>query len=188
MRAPARVENTFCPNLGGAGQHHGTSPSPAACGGSEAQSTGDGRPKETITRAKAIPMVFSVIPVVAADADDDIERREQLRSFMMRMRARLRPSEVGLPQLGNRKVPGLRREEVAELVGVSDDWYRWFEMGRSVTVSPQFLSRVAKALRLDVFDQVTLYRLSMSGLYSADKRACRLHCGTADQRNLSGGS
>lgn len=104
----------------------------------------------------------------------DYERRQQLRSFLTQMRSKLRPEDVDLPCSSRRRVPGLRRQEVAELIGVSEDWYRWFESGRPISVSPKFLARVAQALRLNPFDEVVLYRLALSELYRADAKACRL--------------
>ena len=76
-----------------------------------------------------------------------------------------------MPHLARRRVPGLRREEVAELMGVSDDWYRWFESGRSITVSPKFLARLSEVLDLNAEDQVTLYQLALSELYRAGATA-----------------
>jgi len=109
---------------------------------------------------------------------DDLERRLELRSFLTEMRARLKPCDVGLPMLHRRRVPGLRRQEVAELVGVSEDWYRWFESGRNITVSPKFLASVASALQLSPADQVALYRLALPQLYRADRAAGMLHSRT----------
>jgi len=91
------------------------------------------------------------------------------------MRGRLKPCDAGLPMLERRRVPGLRRQEVAELVGVSEDWYRWFESGREITVSSRFLARVADALQLAPTDEVALYRLALPELYFADRRARVLH-------------
>ncbi len=100
---------------------------------------------------------------------DDKQRRSELRSFLLVARGRLAPRDVGLPDTERRRVPGLRREEVAELAGVTDVWYRWFESGRDVRVSEQFLERLSRALRLDARDEVTLYRLALAGLYRADR-------------------
>ena len=66
----------------------------------------------------------------ALATDIDLERRGALRSFLLYQRSRLTPEDVGLPHLQRRRVPGLRRQEVAELIGVSEDWYRWFERGQ----------------------------------------------------------
>lgn len=107
--------------------------------------------------------------------DTDLARREELRSFLTERRSRLSPSELGLPATRRRRVPGLRRQEVAELIGTSEDWYRWFESGRPISVSPRFLSRLCHVLRLDAVDQVTLYRLAVPDLYRADAVARVLH-------------
>ncbi|HVN70194.1 MAG TPA: helix-turn-helix transcriptional regulator [Candidatus Binatia bacterium] len=101
----------------------------------------------------------------------DLARRAELRSFLASMRARIAPEDVGLPQVSRRRVPGLRRQEVAELIGTSEDWYRWFESGRPITVSPKFLSRLADALKLSARDQVKLYCLAFPELYRADAAA-----------------
>jgi hypothetical protein len=98
---------------------------------------------------------------------DDAARRQQLREFLIGCRSRLRPVQVGLPGTPGRRVPGLRRGEVAELVGVSDDWYRWFESGRDVRVSPQFVARLAKALRLSASEELTAYCLAFREIYRA---------------------
>jgi hypothetical protein len=98
-------------------------------------------------------------------SERDFERRRQLRSFLMQSRSMLLPRELGLPHRSRRRVPGLRRGEVAELVGVSVDWYRSFESGRPVRVSPQFVSRLSRALRLTAAQQMTLFRLSLPEVY-----------------------
>jgi hypothetical protein len=54
-------------------------------------------------------------------------RRTELREFLRSRRARLTPSDVGLPEAGRRRTPGLRREEVAVLAGVGVSWYTWLE-------------------------------------------------------------
>jgi hypothetical protein len=99
------------------------------------------------------------------DDDDDSERRRELRSFLINCRSQLAPAELGLPRTPRRRVAGLRRGEVAELIGVTVDWYRHFESGRPVRVSPQFVSRLAKALRLPPTQAMTLFRLSFLELY-----------------------
>ena len=100
-------------------------------------------------------------------ATTDHERRLRLRAFLMHARSRLTPTTVGLPQTGNRRVPGLRRGEVAELAGISAEWYRLFESGRPITVSPHVLERLSAALGLDAFDQANLFRLAFPELYRA---------------------
>lgn len=85
--------------------------------------------------------------------------REEMRSFLKHCRSRLQPEDVGLGRVGRRRVPGLRREEVAELVGVSATWYRLFEMGTSHTVSLRFLRAVNDALRLQEHERRYLFAL-----------------------------
>jgi transcriptional regulator with XRE-family HTH domain len=97
----------------------------------------------------------------------DLERRLRLRAFLMHARSRLSPANVGLPETGRRRVPGLRREEIAELVGISAEWYRLFESGRPITVSSHVLERLSLALGLDAFDQAILFRLALPELYRA---------------------
>jgi hypothetical protein len=97
--------------------------------------------------------------------DLDSERRRILRSFLMSCRSRVAPGQVGLPLLGRRRVQGLRRDEVAELTGVSVNWYSSFESGRPVRVSPEFVSRVAKALRLEREEELNLFRLAFFEMY-----------------------
>ncbi len=99
------------------------------------------------------------------DCEQDSERRRQLRSFLIHCRSRLAPTELGLPLTPRRRVRGLRRGEVAELIGVTVDWYRHFESGRQVRVSPRLVSRLAKALRLDPTQERALFRLSFLEMY-----------------------
>ncbi|GAB3824341.1 helix-turn-helix transcriptional regulator [Dactylosporangium cerinum] len=79
-------------------------------------------------------------------------RRAELAAFLRARRARLRPADLGLPeddQPGRRRTPGLRREEVARLCGVSVTWYTWLEQGRNIAASEQVVDALARALRLD---------------------------------------
>jgi transcriptional regulator with XRE-family HTH domain len=74
----------------------------------------------------------------------------ELREFLRSRRAKITPREAGVrPQPGARRVPGLRREEVAELAGVSLDYYVSLERGRNVTPSEHVLDALARALRLN---------------------------------------
>lgn len=97
--------------------------------------------------------------------DVDEQRRRELREFLIGRRSRLSPTELGLPKTTRRRVPGLRRGEVAELIGVTMEWYRYFESGRPVRVSPQFVSRLIVSLRLKVDEALTLYRLAIPEIY-----------------------
>jgi len=90
------------------------------------------------------------------------DHRDSLRTFLKERRARLKPSDVGLPSYGPRRCKGLRREEVAELVGVSAHWYTLFEMAtRNRRASIKMIQRVADALRLDEEDYATLFCLAV---------------------------
>jgi transcriptional regulator with XRE-family HTH domain len=75
-------------------------------------------------------------------------RREELADFLRTRRASIKPDEVGLPNGGRRRTPGLRREEVAQLAGVGATWYTWLEQGRDVRASLDVLESLARALRL----------------------------------------
>ncbi len=87
-------------------------------------------------------------------------RRGELSAFLKTRRARIAPSEVGLPSGARRRTPGLRREEVAQLAGVGVTWYTWLEQGRDINVSVQVLDAVARALALDAAERAHLYRLA----------------------------
>jgi transcriptional regulator with XRE-family HTH domain len=76
--------------------------------------------------------------------------KDDVREFLTTRRAKVTPEQVGLPTFGNkRRVPGLRREEVALLAGVSADYYVRLERGNLAGVSEQVLDALAQALRLD---------------------------------------
>jgi transcriptional regulator with XRE-family HTH domain len=95
-------------------------------------------------------------PVRAAVRD----RRRELGAFLRSRRARLRPAEVGLPDWGVRRVPGLRREEVAQLANVGLTWYTWLEQGRQARPSASVLTAIADALRLDTHEREHLFALA----------------------------
>lgn len=83
-----------------------------------------------------------------------------LGKFLQARRARVNPAEVGLPDSDRRRVPGLRREELALLAGVSVDYYTRLEQGRAKRPSDQVLDAVARALRLDETTRAHLHRLA----------------------------
>jgi transcriptional regulator with XRE-family HTH domain len=89
----------------------------------------------------------------------DAERRRELAAFLRSRRARLSPEDVGLGSWGVRRVPGLRREEVAQLANVGLTWYTWLEQGREVQPSDGVLTAIADALRLDTHEREHLYAL-----------------------------
>ncbi|MEV7728113.1 helix-turn-helix transcriptional regulator [Streptomyces sp. NPDC101733] len=79
----------------------------------------------------------------------------------MNRRARVSPTEAGLPDGGaRRRTPGLRREEVAVLAGVGASWYQWLEQGRDITVSAQVLDSVSRVLKLSSAERRHLYVLA----------------------------
>ncbi|MGH3671815.1 MAG: helix-turn-helix transcriptional regulator, partial [Pseudonocardiaceae bacterium] len=97
-----------------------------------------------------------------------MRRRDELRDFLRTRRARLSPGDVGLPAVGRRRTPGLRREEVAVLAGVGVSWYTWLEQGRDIKVSEQVLDAIARTLQLDRHERGYLYRLAGLNPPSAD--------------------
>ncbi|MDV7223112.1 helix-turn-helix domain-containing protein [Streptomyces prunicolor] len=85
----------------------------------------------------------------AVDAGPPLDRRAELSEFLRTRRARLKPEDVGLPDFGrHRRVPGLRREELAQLAGVSVAYYTRLEQGNGRNVSAEVLDAIARALRL----------------------------------------
>ncbi|MCQ4210728.1 helix-turn-helix transcriptional regulator [Streptomyces longispororuber] len=92
--------------------------------------------------------------------DSTVERRTELSQFLRSRRARLRPDDVGLVSYGTRRVPGLRREELAQLAGVSVEYYVRLEQGRNPHVSDVVLESVGRALRLDPAEQDHLRNLA----------------------------
>lgn len=86
-----------------------------------------------------------------------------LREFLRSRRARLRPDEIGLTGAsGGRRVPGLRREELAALAGVSVDYYVRLEQGRNLNPSDAVLDSIARALRLSDAERAHLFHLARS--------------------------
>lgn len=90
-------------------------------------------------------------------------RRSEIAAFLRIRRARLQPEQVGLPRGARRRTPGLRREEVAELAGISTEWYAWLEQMRDVHPSMDTLQRIACALRLEPAEQQHLLTLAGYG-------------------------
>ncbi|NYE73182.1 helix-turn-helix domain-containing protein [Microlunatus parietis] len=83
-----------------------------------------------------------------------------LGTFLRTRRAALRPDQVCLPTYGQRRVPGLRREELAELAGVSSTYYTRLEQGLATNASDQVLDAVARALRLSTVERAHLFELA----------------------------
>jgi transcriptional regulator with XRE-family HTH domain len=91
---------------------------------------------------------------------DTAPRRTELAHFLRARRERLSPAEGGFLGTGRRRTPGLRREEVAFMVGVSTSWYTWLEQGRAITVSAPVLERLAQVLRLTAQERAHLFILA----------------------------
>ena len=90
----------------------------------------------------------------------DQTRRRELGEFLRAHRERLQPAMVGLERGRRRRTPGLRREELAALAGVSATWLAWIEQGRDVQVSASALMRLARALRLSAAERAYLFGLA----------------------------
>ncbi|WP_377266874.1 helix-turn-helix transcriptional regulator [Peterkaempfera sp. SMS 1(5)a] len=89
------------------------------------------------------------------------EPNTELQQFLRSRRAKITPEEAGLPpHSGTRRVPGLRREEVAQLAGVSVDYYIRVERGRHAHVSETVLDALARALRLSEVERAHLFRIA----------------------------
>src|SRR5947209_20534966 len=95
-----------------------------------------------------------------------MDRRAEIREFLVSRRANVSPDEAGVyvPEDEVRRVPGLRREEVADLAGVSVDYYTQLERGDVDGASDSVLDAVARALRLDDAERLHLFDLARAGV------------------------
>jgi transcriptional regulator with XRE-family HTH domain/uncharacterized protein YdcH (DUF465 family) len=89
-----------------------------------------------------------------------LDQRRQLAEFVRAHRERLSPTVLGLATGSRRRTPGLRREEVAQLCGLSATWYTWIEQARDVSVSPTALARLADVLQLGRAERAYLFELA----------------------------
>lgn len=108
--------------------------------------------------------------------------REQLADFLRHRREYLRPEDLGLRAGARRRVAGLRRTEVAELTGMSADYYTRLEQGRGPQPSEQMLAALARALRLTTDERDHLY--SISGHHAPNRTSLDAHVAPALQRVL----
>ena len=116
-----------------------------------------------------------------------MDSRNEIRDFLISRRARITPEQAGLPAYGgNRRVSGLRREEVAMLAGVSVDYYIRMERGNARGVSDSVLENLARALRLDEAERAHLYDLARAANNGAraPRRPARQQVRPAVQRLL----
>jgi len=101
--------------------------------------------------------------MAAAGSAPAVRRLGEFGEFLTSRRARLQPADVGLPDGTRRRTPGLRREEVAQLAGVSPTYYAFLEQGRDISPSSQVLDALARALRLSPAERDHLYTLAQRG-------------------------
>jgi transcriptional regulator with XRE-family HTH domain len=116
-----------------------------------------------------------------------MDSRNEIRDFLISRRARITPEQAGLPAYGgNRRVLGLRREEVAMLAGVSVDYYIRMERGNARGVSDSVLENLARALHLDDAERAHLYDLARAANNgaSAPRRPAKQQVRPAVQRLL----
>lgn len=85
---------------------------------------------------------------------------KELGEFLQAARSRLAPEAFGLPAGSRRRTQGLRREEVAQLAGISPTWYTWIEQGRAASVSADALERLARTLRLTRSERAYVFGLA----------------------------
>lgn len=91
---------------------------------------------------------------------EDMDNQSEVREFLMSRRAKLTPDLAGLPAGANRRVPGLRRSEVAALAGVSVEYYAKLERGSIAGASSSVLDAIARALQLDDTERTHLFDLA----------------------------
>ncbi|WP_420035303.1 helix-turn-helix domain-containing protein [Streptomyces sp. cg28] len=108
------------------------------------------------------------------DDNPTLDRRAELSEFLRTRRARLKPEDVGLSAAGrHRRVPGLRREELAQLAGVSVAYYTRLEQGNGRNVSAEVLDAIARALRLSDTEHAHLVHLAKPTQTRRKQRAPR---------------
>jgi transcriptional regulator with XRE-family HTH domain len=100
-----------------------------------------------------------------------VDTRKDLREFLATRRARITPQQAGLPNYGgHRRVPGLRREEVALLAGVSVEYYTRLERGNANGVSDSVLEALVRVLQLSDAERAHLYDLTRGATTTARRR------------------
>ncbi|MFI7384455.1 helix-turn-helix domain-containing protein [Streptomyces sp. NPDC049813] len=105
---------------------------------------------------------------------DGLDQRAELSEFLRTRRARLKPEDVGIASVGrHRRVPGLRREELAQLAGVSVAYYTRLEQGNGRNVSAEVLDAIARALRLSETEHAHLTHLAEPRQRRRRQRAVR---------------
>jgi transcriptional regulator with XRE-family HTH domain len=102
-----------------------------------------------------------------------VDAANELSQFLTSRRARVTPEQAGLPTYGRRRVPGLRREEVASLAGVSVEYYKRLERGNATGASDSVLDALADALELDDAERAHLFDLARAASPIAPRRRSR---------------
>jgi transcriptional regulator with XRE-family HTH domain len=90
----------------------------------------------------------------------ELVQRDELAAFLRARRERADPVSFGVRPGPRRRTPGLRREELAQLAGISVTWYTWLEQGRPISVSRQVIESLARVLRLPPGDRAHLFTLA----------------------------
>jgi transcriptional regulator with XRE-family HTH domain len=122
--------------------------------------------------------------MTGAGQETAVTHGSELGAFLRARREALRPGDVGLPAGGERRVMGLRREEVALLAGVSVDYLKRIEQGRERRPSAQILDALARALRLDEHARTYLFRVGhvfAAGAGQTRERVSRALCDLVEQ-------
>lgn len=101
---------------------------------------------------------------------DQVDAKTEIREFLTSRRGKTTPEQAGITAYGQRRVPGLRRSEVASLAGVSVEYYTRIERGNLAGVSDSVLDALADALRLDDAERAHLYDLARSSQPDASTR------------------
>jgi transcriptional regulator with XRE-family HTH domain len=113
-----------------------------------------------------------------------VPNRDEVRDFLTTRRAKVRPDQVDVPTAGNRRVPGLRRAEVAMLAGISVEYYARLERGNLAGVSDAVLDAIAHALNLDDAERDHLFHLARTANTSPAQRQRRTPRTTAVRPGL----
>ncbi len=117
-----------------------------------------------------------------------MDSKSDIRDFLTTRRAKITPEQANLPSYGRRRVPGLRREEVAALAGVSVDYYNRLERGNLTGASDAVLEAIANALQLDEAERLHLFHLAraVNGTPRARRSGRRPQLSPSLQRVLDG--
>jgi len=110
------------------------------------------------------------LPARDAGTVEFMDLTNEIAEFLTSRRAKVTPDQAGLPTYGPRRVPGLRREEVASLAGVSVEYYKRLERGNASGVSESVLEALAQALQLDDAERAHLFDLARAANPIAPRR------------------